>query len=116
MLAAFYLSEIIRRNKLADHWVIPVALSSRQTASNFYSGGPADVSATISLHFGELPDHEIERLVANRRDNIRLLFDFFSDRGYRMAFWPERNPFGRWFGFGACARCAGEMNFLALAR
>lgn len=190
ILAAFYLSEIIRRNELTDHWVIPVALSSRQTVSSFYSGAPADVSATISLqsrpvqmyrrkglvaaargddmlkdidplflvkidvegseldalkgmdqmlstkhppvyfevmgyyhllnrtysreYFGELPDHEIERLVANRRDNMRLLFDFFSDRGYRIAFCGQKgvDPVDR-LDLGP-ERDAGEMNFLAL--
>jgi len=190
MLAAFYLSEIIRRNELTDHCVIPVALGSTQTVSNFYSNGPADVSATISLqlrpaqmyrqkrlvaaargdemlkaidqiflvkidvegseldtlqgmdqvlsakrppvyfevmgyyhllnrtfgtdYFGELSDEEVERLVANRRDNMRVLFDFFKDREYRIAYcWQKGVDPVDSLDLGP-ERDAGEMNFLAL--
>jgi hypothetical protein len=65
-------------------------------------------------YFGELPDEEIDRLVTNRRENMRMLLQFFCDRGYRLAFCDEG-------GIDPVAtldlgldRHAGEMNFVAL--
>ena len=47
--AAFYVSELIRRNHFRNSQVLSVALGSESTSSVFHTNGAADTSATLGL-------------------------------------------------------------------